>query len=164
MSEKKNDQLITSKMFFPSSRSRHTTCYQNDILYLFGGGGSYKIFDDLWCLDTKLWTWSKPKTSGDQPSARWGHSMTLIENKIYIFGGGGNQQNKMLNDLFEIDITTLIWKKVELSTKYAIPSPRAAHTATSIAFKYLLLLFGGDNTRFLGDLFIISMGITLLVK
>lgn len=161
-----SDKIITSKYLFPSSRSRHTTGLLDNKLIMFGGGGSYEIFDDLWTLDVSSLEWNKPKTSGDKPLPRCkflmminilgGHSMSLVKDKAYIFGGG-SQNKKMLNDLYQIDLTNYVWKKIEFSTNSPLPSPRASHTANLLFGNYLVLLFGGDNVRFFGELFIISL-------
>lgn len=135
-------------------------------MIMFGGGGSYGIFDDLWTLDVISLEWNKPKTLGDKPSPRCklfskinmigGHSMSLSKDKAYIFGGG-SQNNKMLNDLYQIDLNTFVWKKIEFPSNSPLPSPRASHTANLISSDYLVFLFGGDNIKFFGELFIVSL-------
>jgi hypothetical protein len=61
----------------------------------------------VWVLEIEKMNWIKPKLKGIIPKGRRGHSADLItenfSNKIIIFGGVYN--NKMLNEIFELDIS-----------------------------------------------------------
>lgn len=94
-------------------RSRHSATLVGDHqVYIFGGrtsegatGGSggintriagrpnnkaLRALNDLHVFDARRMIWSRPKTRGEIPPARYGHTATLVEgDKIYIIGGLG---------------------------------------------------------------------------
>lgn len=53
-------------------------------------------------------TWSQPKSKGDNPAAREGHSAAIIGQKLYIFGGCGraaeDAEETYFNDTYTLDI------------------------------------------------------------
>ena len=58
-------------------------------ILIFGGMLEYgKYSNDLYELKISKWEWTKLNPSGDRmPSARLGHSFTLLDQKAYLFGG-----------------------------------------------------------------------------
>lgn len=163
-------KIFTKREVYPAPRSRHcAVLLDNGRVVVHGGGGKDRIFDDLWVLDTNNMTWSQPKESGTKPSPRWGHSATLIGQRILVFGGVF--ENHMSSQLFELNTRMYIfdriylalsetwtWKEIMLPLANGIaPAPRAAHSATAFD-KYLMVLWGGDDKKFLKELFIIDTG------
>src|SRR5580704_15848854 len=90
-------------------RSRHSATLVGDHqVYIFGGRTSDagvfsgpinsriagkpnskpRPLNDLHVFDARRMVWSRPKTRGEIPPARYGHTATLVEgDKIYIIGG-----------------------------------------------------------------------------
>jgi hypothetical protein len=48
--------------------------------------------------------WFKCTASGDIPSARDSHSVTICNNQIYLFGGQDYDEN-LLNDFYRLTLT-----------------------------------------------------------
>jgi len=46
------------------------------------------------------------------PTPRSGHSSCIFENNMYVFGGKDDDNNK-LNDLWKLDLTTLVWTEIK---------------------------------------------------
>lgn len=83
------------------------------------------------------------KIGGPEPRAY--HTMTYFKNKIIIFGGHGgvDYQRTSFNDLYELDLDTFEWKK--LKPKGNPPEPRGGHSASLVAQKDKMMVFGGWN-------------------
>lgn len=80
---------------------------------------------------------------GDNPKARFGHSLTLAcKSKAILFGGaiGDSTQYSITNDIYSLDLVNLGWKKINPQGKK--PSPRAAHSTCAIEL-YHLMVYGG---------------------
>jgi len=104
----------------PSSRTNHAAVGVGNKMYMFGGNnnnaaGMYQVLDDLCVLNTDTLTWSKPQTTGDQPTARSGHTLTAIGKNLYLFGGGvWNEEEGWVhkyNDLYVLNTETMVWTK-----------------------------------------------------
>lgn len=100
-----------------------------------------------------------PAPSRTFPSARRGHSMTVLEEFLYVFGGFAkgytcNQGHKNLcllqpgvnSELWRFDPHTNVWVEVAqppAGSGLSWPSPREMHSVAVVANR--LLLFGGRN-------------------
>jgi N-acetylneuraminic acid mutarotase len=92
--------------------------------------------------------WTKVETTGTGPSARYGHSFTLVGDLGYVFGGacGGvepDSEPTFLKDMFVLNTASNppSWKPV--AQKGAIPLAREGHSCTAVG--KLLYLFGGTG-------------------
>ncbi len=77
----------------------------------------------------------KIKSVGDIPSARFGHTLTMIgQGKAILFGGAISENGRfsITNDTFLYDIPLKRWKRVS-NIKGEIPGERAAHAAAAIS-------------------------------
>lgn len=86
--------------------------------------------------------WSRQKTTGDLPSARYGHSACIIDHHMYIFGGFGEEENQVFCDVHCLDLKTMHWTFIE--TFKDAPIYRDFHTAT-ILNNRMYILGGSDN-------------------
>ncbi|PRP87047.1 hypothetical protein PROFUN_04783 [Planoprotostelium fungivorum] len=137
----------------PTPRCAHAATSNNTCLYLFGGWGSTKKFlDDFYIYHLEGGYWTKPTTTGTPPSARAGHTMTLVDNKIYLFGGG--DERSYMNDLYIFDIDQLEWQQAYV--KGLTPAARSRHTASRIS-SGILIFGGGDDGRTQNDLFLLDL-------
>lgn len=55
------------------------------------------------------------------PCIRASHSSTVYNGKCYMYGGQDDDNNK-LNDLWELDLATEVYKQIELPQGSTIPS------------------------------------------
>jgi len=147
----------------PVSRTNHASAAVGKKMYVFGGNnnneaGMYQVLDDLSVLDTETMTWSKPKTTGDVPCARSGHTLTAIGSKVYLFGGGVWNESEgwvhKFNDLHVLNTETMHWTK-----------PTCTGTVESSTFpisfsvgRYLFIFGGGSkpNHCVTNDLYVLD--------
>ena len=83
------------------------------------------------------------KVSGDVPSARFGHTLTMVsKTKAVLFGGAIGDAGKFIitNEAYLFDFTTKRWRQIEPNGQ--VPSQRAAHAATNIE-SLQMVVFGG---------------------
>lgn len=95
----------------------------------------------------------KVDTVGKLPSARFGHTITLISPvKVVLFGGavGDTKNFNFSNETFILNIMTKIWTKLEskpskLVSEKFLPSARAAHAACPL--DNLQMIIHGGSTK-----------------
>ena len=149
----------------PSPRSYHTGWgYQNNF-WTFGGNGispddylcdngSFEndCNNQLLCFDPFSTEWSDLKCTGSVPSPRARHATTMFKHKVWLFGGR-IFTDEPLNDLYELDMTSLTWTK--LPTKM---SGRYLSTLTAVSDSQLVLHGGikGEYTT-LNDTWILDL-------
>ena len=148
----------------PTARWGHTCTYIGDSkLLVLGGHDGTKMLNDINILDTNTMTWipiavpaknpeGQPNTG---PSARAGHTATLVRKMLLVFGGGDG--SKILNDTWFLDLTTFVWSKPQVSG--TAPAGRSAHTTNLIDDK-LIVFGGGDGSRRFKDLYILDIGLS----
>jgi len=133
----------------PPSRTNHASAAVGKYMFMYGGNnndenGRYRVLSDLCMLDTSTLTWSVPKTTGDIPEGRSGHTLTSIGRKVYLYGGGVWNEREgwvsKFNDLHVLDTDTMIWSKVQC--KGTID---AATFPISFAVGRFLFIFGGGS-------------------
>lgn len=74
-------------------------------------------------------SWSEVQASGTIPAPRAFHTACRYENKIFIFGGA-NSRGEPRNELFALNISTLLWE--QLATSGTAPT-RCHHAAVLVA-------------------------------
>jgi hypothetical protein len=93
------------------------------------------------------WDWASTIAEGNPPSARGGHTATLIGKSIVVFGGHF-YKNKVegfqyLNDTYFLDIELSKWLKPTITGK--VPPQRYGHSA--IFAGGIILIFGGKGPK-----------------
>lgn len=137
-------------------------------MYIFGGysqdavTGQQQYFNDVWSVNLKTKEIKKlictasdahfisrvffsalnVDLSGQIPSARADHSAVIKDTYMYVFGGiATSWTTSCSNDLFELNLTTLQWRKMPAFG--AVPQHRQQHSC--VAYKDSLFVFGGRN-------------------
>merc|ERR1712130_286533 len=89
----------------PIARGGHSAvCLKNKQLLIFAGGYNSKILNDLYILDVDSMCWIRPSDTGMVPPPRAGHSCCVTkDNVVYIMGGGDSENDKLFNDLYQLD-------------------------------------------------------------
>ncbi|KAF4728359.1 hypothetical protein FOZ63_029489, partial [Perkinsus olseni] len=83
--------------------------------------------------------------TGETPRIRSGHTACIYRSRfLYVFGGFDGEQ--CFDDLFRLDLHSLVWSKVE--GRGDMPSGRASHTATSDELAGSMFIFGGSGSHF----------------
>ena len=87
------------------------------------------------------------------PSARAGHSGSVMNGRLYIFGGH-DEENNRLDDLWELDLTSEVWTKLEIPDGHMKPEARSGHTTVDVGNKSFV--FGGihEITKELNELLV----------
>ena len=123
----------------PSPRDKHNMCVYGERLYVFGGYGpsimQYLHEQGNWDasgdpnggldetlgwnnqlleLDLRALVWRNPRTSGSIPASRAASASCLVRNLWFIFGG--RHLHSRLNDLYFLNLDTLVWTRYAQST------------------------------------------------
>jgi len=99
--------------------------------------------------------WEWPNCTGQAPSPRAAHSVSVVGNMAYVFGG--RHHDTRLNDLHCLDLVSMKWSLVVSDTEAVdVPVGRSWQTMTSIHTgreEGGLLIYGGfdNNLTALGD-------------
>ncbi|KAI9660402.1 MAG: hypothetical protein M1821_009752 [Bathelium mastoideum] len=82
------------------------------------------------------------RTTGREPHPSVGATTTILGDKLYVFGGRrlSKSRPQLISDLFELDLTTRHWTKLE--TKGEVPTPRYFHSVCALG-DTKLVCYGG---------------------
>lgn len=113
---------------------------------------------DLWIFNLNVGNFESIKYNhrkvSDSPGCRGSHSFVYDSEKNKIFLFAGKNETDRFNDLFEYDINSETFMRVESIT--SPPIARSNHTAT--IFKRSMIIFGGwDGTKTLNDMYEFSL-------
>jgi N-acetylneuraminic acid mutarotase len=126
----------------PPSRSGHSLTNFNATLVLFGGCELEKVcYNDVYVYEPRLNIWSQVEITGNPPTARRGHSATLLGNLLYIIAG--TSLNGMLNDVWILDMQNWTWTEMQVEGRI---DARSYHKAV-LSKEGIILIFGG-NTKY----------------
>jgi hypothetical protein len=131
-------------------RQWHTSTYlpSRQLLISFGGeaiqGTKTNTVNEFMVLDTEIMIWYPPAVSGDVPTARSGHTATVLGNReLVVFGGVRAGGSKWLNSVSVLNIEAWKWSTPRILG--AAPPPRSYHSATPIQNDAKIVIFGGNN-------------------
>eukprot|EP01080_Neovahlkampfia_damariscottae_P005909 gene5909-9739_t len=135
----------------PELSSSRSFFYKNK-LYIHGGYSKDTFSSNLYSFDFEQKTWSLMKCK-NKPKARSYHSGIVYKNFFVIFGGfvGGEDDEKSYeNDVFYLNIDTLVWE--DFTPQKKLPTRRSGHTAN--LWKNEMIIFGGfGDDKCLDDLY-----------
>lgn len=155
----------------PPPRSYHTAVALGDNrILIMGGNNADKCFDSVHVLEkstvcneedgmtTMHWRWSHPTATGKIPTARTGHSATVLADSktVMIYGGwdpngddeeamNESDEETMFDDYYLLDTEKWNWRKGGVAS-----SKRVGHAAVLTENDNEVILFGG---RIPGDTF-----------
>ncbi|XP_021902309.1 acyl-CoA-binding domain-containing protein 4 [Carica papaya] len=120
------------------------------------GGHSKKSSDSMIVrfIDLETHVSGIIEASGKVPTARGGHSVTLVGSRLILFGGE-DRSRRLLNDVHVLDLETMTWDVME--TTQTSPAPRFDHTATVHSEHYLLIFGGCSHSIFFNDLHVLDL-------
>ena len=99
----------------PVERAAHScVMWRERKMIVYGGDyeskeGCQSYLQDVWELDVNSWRWKELHPVGDIPAARLGHDAAISEDSMFVFGG---YQSSRLNDIFVLDLTCGVWRRV----------------------------------------------------
>ncbi|CAG9320027.1 unnamed protein product [Blepharisma stoltei] len=126
----------------PSARSHHVMQVIEGNIYIFGGDAKGSKLNDLWVFDPETEVWEILFPDGDVPTPRSHHSSGAQGNVMYIFGGI-DQSGVLLNDLYQFDATSNVWKVIKSSN---LNLPSARYSTCAVYSIPILYIFGGMTT------------------
>ncbi|MCL7039514.1 hypothetical protein MKW94_001753 [Papaver nudicaule] len=151
-----SDQLVDNSTLeaLPATSGHSLVKWGSRLLLL--GGQSKELSDvvTVRSIDPETLNCCIVKTSGKDPIARGGQSVTLVGSKLIMFGGEDSNR-RLLNDIHILDLETMTWDVAE--TSQTPPSPRFDHTAAIHANRYLLIFGGCSHSVCFGDLHILDL-------
>lgn len=129
-------------------------CVDNRWLYLFGGteGENTQVTNNLYIYDLQTKDWMKQEYAPNevQPTPRTNHQAALVvgpsgRREMYVVGGGVGQQMTPTDEIWALDIETMLWRRVDINLKSdqkTCPfTPRLGFTMTELNNK--LIVYGG---------------------
>jgi hypothetical protein len=136
----------------PKERNSHSIVQKNDLIYIFGGGNSEGLLNDLWCYCKELCKWQSLKISGELIQPREMHGMSIYEEKIYIFGG-------RLYESIDNNIFCLTKKnESEFNCEIICKLPQGLCAFAYATYKNYIFIYGGtDGVDFNNNIFIFNL-------
>ena len=153
-------KITSPKKKSPSPRTEHSGWAFDSKLWTFGGIGSsprgylhnvgnfvgfLKWNNQLLCCDPTIPEWTNPTCNGAVPSPRCGHSTAQTGEKVFLFGGQGASYNHS-HDLYELNISSLIWTNIQ--TGHVHPPARYHSSLTALNEAGRFVLHGGIEQNF----------------
>jgi tRNA wybutosine-synthesizing protein 5 len=123
------------------SRWRHSATLvqggpQHGKVVIFGGRSvgqgrnEFRAHADVLLLDPKTRTIKELPTIGDQPPARYSHTLTGVGGGRMVLFGGMDESRVAYNDAYILDVDEGSWKLLE--TSGGVPYPVFSHSANSV--------------------------------
>jgi hypothetical protein len=139
----------------PLQFGKHScVCVDNRFLFLFGGteGENTTVTNNLYIYDLETKDWMKQEYAPDelQPTPRTNHQAALVvgpdgKREMYVVGGGIGQHMTPTDEIWALDIETMLWRRVEINLKEdqkTCPfTPRLGFTMAEVNNK--LIVYGG---------------------
>ncbi|DBA00712.1 TPA: hypothetical protein N0F65_001183 [Lagenidium giganteum] len=144
----------------------HTTVHQGDKIIVFGGqacesaGGTTSRSADVVVFSVSpegavTYQQVLSPSSGEWPAARMYHSAVMVGNEMIVFGGRAGPARPM-NDVFALNLTTMVWRRVAITNADVGPSPRWGHSCSTV--NSTIYVYGGrDETSVCNDLFALDL-------
>ncbi|XP_026550786.1 host cell factor 2 isoform X2 [Notechis scutatus] len=125
----------------PRSRHGHRAVAIRELVIIFGGGNE-GIADELHVYNTATNQWFLPAVRGDIPPGCAAHGFVCDGTRILVFGGMV-EYGRYSNDLYELQASRWLWKKMRPQPPSAglAPCPRLGHSFCLYGNK--CYLFGG---------------------
>lgn len=151
----------------PCERSLHAGTLWNDQLLIFGGYDGQNRRNDFYSFHLKKQRWNliianngnDNNTNSNAinsvpsvpPTPRDRHCAVAYKNSFYIFGGFDGTSR--VNDFYEFDFTTMVWKRIvtNVANSSALPSPRHSHSA--VVYQDSMFVFGGYDGSYRSDFY-----------
>uniref|UniRef100_A0A6B2KXM7 BTB domain-containing protein n=1 Tax=Arcella intermedia TaxID=1963864 RepID=A0A6B2KXM7_9EUKA len=138
----------------------HATVLRSDGTALVFGGKSNGYNKNLWSFNMEDESWALLATTGDVPSGRYGHTLTINgdSTKVYLFGGYENELG-LSNELYVLDLATMVWSLIK--TNGNMPGSRYGHFSALMKDKKgeekLIVYAGRDSKGVLDDIWVFDL-------
>ena len=149
--------LVLASGSTPDGRYSHSlTTLADGTAVLFGGNSYDGYVNDVHTLEVSgaLAMWTDQISSGDVPSGRYGHSLTVLADGTAVLFGG--RDGSKLNDIYTLEVSSSEANWTELSSSGDVPSGRYWHSLTVLADGTAVLFGGYDGSR-LNDIYTLEV-------
>ena len=131
----------------PEARRSHIGVSNGEELFVCGGRDM--TYEHIWVYNPKSNCWNKRTTTGDRPSATFYSRANIVNNSMYTFGGSSGII-KWSNDVHQLNLVNLTWKKV--NTAGEKPEERARHVQWCTT-NGIIVFGGGCGGLLFNDIF-----------
>jgi len=126
----------------PECMAYHSLFSWGQYLYVFGGHNGHNSLGKLHRLSPGSTTWQEISVRGDVPRARCGCTIQVTAGGVaYAFGGYTEKGHD--NDLYQLGLTTNVWKLVKVTSKRPL---QRAYLQSGI-YGGKIYVFGGYDGR-----------------
>ena len=112
---------------------------------VWGGEGGSGVIETsvVECFDVLSATWMEARQlSQDLPDGLYNMAVACDEERAYTFGG--RTKSGRINDVYEVDLTSLVCCKIEPSA-HSAPSPSAREFSAIVISRRRLVNYGGET-------------------
>ena len=114
-----------------------------------GGGGVHIYTSVVECFDVLSATWMEARQLSQYlPDGLYRMAVACDEERAYTFGGTTGSGD--INDVYEVDLTSLVCSKIEPSA-HSAPSPSAREDSAIVISRRRLVNYGGDTSGGVSD-------------
>jgi hypothetical protein len=150
----------------PTSRAAYALIFDktsNSMIMFGGAAASAGWYNEVWALSltsgNEHWTRFYPSGSLPEPRSSFAFGHDIKSNKLYIGGGWNYDLGILFNDVYILDIPSLIWSKP--TTTGEGPFERRNQCGTYDYFNDNFIVFGGDmgagSGCYFGDCYILDI-------
>ena len=143
----------------PLARWRHAAVYSNHRMLVWGGdGGTVRIETSaVGCFDVLSASWADTRhLSQYLPDGLYSMAVACDEESAYSFGG--RTKSERINDLYEVNLTSLVCRKL-VPSAHSAPSPSARAGSAMLCSRRKLVNYGGycDGDRVSDELHVFDL-------
>lgn len=128
----------------------HSTTYYKGKIYIFGGYDGSTNQRNLLVYDLSSDTCAQATARGACPTARNGHTATLVGNEMYLIGGWLGSTPLAAKDIYVLNLERMEWREVHPEGDPMVPCNM--HTADLLR-DTIYVFRGGDGRNYMNDLF-----------
>ena len=96
--------------------------------------------NQLLCFNPSTNKWTNPKSTGSVPSPRSRHAIAISGDQVWLYGGSTLQPYCFFNDLYQLDMTSLMWTKIQTG---GTKPQQLSSCSLSVVSEHQLVLHGG---------------------
>ena len=130
----------------PVARAHHAAFGYHRHMAVWGGEGGRGVHIEtlvVECFDVLSATWMEARQLSQYlPDGVHSMAVACDEERAYTFGG--LTDSGRINDVYEVDLTSLVCSKIEPSAHYA-PSPSARSSSAIVISRRRLVNYGGNT-------------------
>ncbi|KAJ8963935.1 hypothetical protein NQ314_005266 [Rhamnusium bicolor] len=126
----------------------HTAVVYGDKVYIWGGRNDRASCSTLFCFDTVWHCWTAPKTTGNIPPGRDGHTACMWKNYMFIFGGYEEDSDAYARSVYSLDLDKMHWSYIHTTVIVQLQEiyPLGEEATQHLYIAKKMYIFGGYNS------------------